>query len=151
MRIALNHRWFLVVGTTVLVIVLGWAAWKPAPPVEPPVQADVESCADCLPRDINLSTRFSESLREINSHGDRETITVRDVLKRVGARCKDGTIYERSGKKVFFWRMHESGKEPGKDEGLRRENEWIKKAHDELTALEVKGTVIRMYETKVPR
>lgn len=101
----------------------------------------------CLPEGIRLSTEFSESPQTINPRGDRRAVvTVKDKLIQIGAYCKDGVIYDKSGKRVFFLHVPE----------FRIVNyppDWgerLKKYEEELEKLKAEGTVIKMFGTIRP-
>jgi hypothetical protein len=103
------------------------------------LEARVESCARCLPEELQLSTEFGVSPEPISSTTrERKTTTVRKALFRVGAYCQGGQIYDNRGRKVFFHHPYDRGipPHPGQEE----------KALEELERLKKEGTVILMYQ-----
>jgi hypothetical protein len=94
---------------------------------------------------ITLSTEFSESTTRISPLTlERPVITMRRKLLQMGARCNDGKLYDRWGKKIIFHRMVEMG---GPRIGPKYQKE-VDEDRELLRKEEAEGTVIRMYATR---
>jgi hypothetical protein len=143
-------RWqFLALAVFGALLVGAWAGWRfwyvPHVEANAHLEANVEACSICLPNGLTLSTEFSDSHHPISPGTTaRRVITVRQKLIQIGAYCKNGVIYDRTGKEVFFYHVTEWGNPPVNYRELQE------KARQELRRLEAQGTVIRMWQTRVP-
>jgi len=98
----------------------------------------------CLPRTISMDTCFSPE--EV----PRKPTTIRRKLIQIGAYCKNGKIFDRWGKEIYFYQVPESGgvyqrdfiREAPKDESHEEE--------DRLKTLEKRYRVIKMYAPDTP-
>src|SRR5262245_19304239 len=71
---------------------------------ESPEPIDLGACRACLPEPLTLETEFCESEREA---GWREkATTIYDKLIQLGASCRNGKIYDRTGREVRFYVRH---------------------------------------------
>jgi hypothetical protein len=110
-------------------------------------RAEVEACAACLPEGMTLAEKFADSPEPIPGRGGhRRVSTVREKLLQFGAHCEDGVVYDRQGRKVFFYRMQEVDSPPLPEQW----RQVMKKEKEELLELEAQGVVVRMYRTEIP-
>jgi hypothetical protein len=70
---------------------------------------------------------------------------MRHKLFQIGAHCEGGVIYDRWGRKVYFYRMIEFGTPPGNYDQI------VDSQRRELRELETKGRVVKMYQTRTPQ
>lgn len=108
-------------------------------------RANAGACGTCLPFGWVLSSEFADSPETIpHTNYRRRTITVREKLIQLGARCHEGVIYDRRGKEVRFYRMREWGTPP------HNYQELVEQQRNELAELERHFTVVRVYSTQAP-
>jgi hypothetical protein len=101
------------------------------PPSIPP---DWSAISACLPAGITLDTIFCP---ERETCPPAERTTVKQKLIDLGAYAKDGKLYDRSCREIYFLQIPRSGPQPGPDEEQRR--------RDQLEDLRRRYTVITMY------
>jgi hypothetical protein len=69
-----------------------------ASPAEP-------SCCACLPKGIELTDVVSHQMAKPGMKKSKQTITVREKLDGLKARCKKGKLVDRSGRQIYFFRL----------------------------------------------
>jgi hypothetical protein len=89
----------------------------------------------CLPDGLTLDTPFAINYRRVPT-------TVRTALEDIDARCRDGKIYDGSGKEVRFFPIPE-GEEVGLTADMR--NTKLQRAGEQLHELRRDYHVIEMY------
>jgi hypothetical protein len=101
--------------------------------------AEIEKC---LPGGITMDTRFSLA------DYPRESLTVRRKLILLGAYCKNGKIFDRWGKEIYFYQVLEPGGvcavQPLEAPTNSHEED------DRLKSLEKRYRVIKMYSPDMP-
>ncbi|HYV34859.1 MAG TPA: hypothetical protein VE988_04085 [Gemmataceae bacterium] len=95
-----------------------------------------EACGPCLPPGLSLAYEFSDSANP------RRGITVQEKLVQLGAYCKNGVIYDRTGKTVVFYHIMEYG--------FTQHNapQIYAKQRKEIEALQRENTVVLLYSAK---
>ncbi len=100
--------------------------------------AELSALERCLPQGMTLETRFAPR----SAPFVRDTITVREKLEELGARCKDGKLYDAAGKELYFYRVPEYGTPP-------LPGVWEREG-EERRRLEERYHVIEMYADIAP-
>lgn len=102
--------------------------------VPPSTPMDWSAISACLPAGVKLDEVFC-SEREACPPDERTT--VKQKLLDLGVSAKDGKLYDRSGREIYFHRIPRSGPRPS------REQE--QKDRDHLAGLRRQYTVITLY------
>ena len=98
-------------------------------------QIDWTAIAACLPPGITFQDR-------VYREGKERTIS--DVLKDVGANCREGKIYDASGKELHFFNISPSGHRMGD----REYTQWQRRNREELEKLRKVYRVIEVNQGK---
>jgi hypothetical protein len=99
-----------------------------SPPTDKKIPSgNPEDLAKCLPEGVTLTTPLTPG-----------SPTVGDKLRELGARAKDGKLYDFSGKEIYIYRRFVPGANPG-DKILR---EQARQEEEELERLRQKYTLI---------
>ena len=127
--VALNRGAFLLLGVLISLAVFGGVAW----------QTRAEPACRCLPADIKQDSLI-EVITRTTSHGlVKDNVTVRDVLKKLRARCRKGKLIDGKGKPVRFFRLRGCW-------GTQPENyqEILEKQGKQIDDLKKRNTVIEI-------
>jgi len=95
-------------------------------------------CA-CLPKGIQAAVVVSYRGAKPNLPGGKPEVTVEEKLKSLRARCKRGTLVDRSGKPIYFFRLTGCWGNPPEDY-----QDIMEKQNNELMRLRRRYTVIEM-------
>jgi hypothetical protein len=141
-----KHRLLLILVPVVLSLGAIW--WWYEDPTK--VAARVEACGPYLPKDLGLDMPFCERYED-RWAWPKKTITVREKLIQLHARCQDGVIRDRWGKEIrFAWMPNYPPMLPA---NLKQQQEWDKIREDRLKEIEELGKhyrVIEMWTTFKP-
>jgi hypothetical protein len=105
---------------------------------ENPKLADRDAVSRCLPDGHTLDEKF----REGGYHG--KITTIEKKLAELGTHIRNGKIFDRNGKRIFFFKgFHYAG--------YPRDIEMEDEVDQRLKDLQKKGTVIQMWPLTTPK
>ena len=98
-----------------LAVWVGYQVWPTATPAgdDPSAMSDrdrIRACEACLPSGLGLDEQFSlsgETGPHVGSIRRMNPTTVRAQLLEHGAYCRDGKLYERGGRRLYFVREYD--------------------------------------------
>lgn len=94
----------------------------------------------CLPNDVKNDTLIS------GGNSSREILTVRAALNRIGARCQDEKLVDKSGREIRFFRLIGCWGNPPVDyqERLSHQAREIERLKARYTVLEIPCTTANL-------
>ena len=127
--IALNRGSFFVIAVLISLAVFGGIG----------SQTRAGSTCRCLPADIKKDSVVEVITRTTVNGLVKEKVTVRDILKKMKAKCRKGKLIDGTGKPVRFFRLRGCWGTPPENY-----QEILEKQEKEINELKKRNTVIEI-------
>lgn len=93
----------------------------------------------CLPKDVTPDTLVSGQELESAKGKTQEPVTVGEALRRIEAQCRDGKLFDKTGKEIYFFHLIGCWGNPPEDyqERLNLQTQEIQNLRKSYTVLEI--------------
>src|SRR5262245_55746847 len=94
---------------------------------------------DCVPKDINLKAKISESPSESSSMKPKKPLTIEQRLRELKATCSAGKLVDQKGKEIRFVHLLGCWGNPPEDyqERLDKQQAELLKLREKFTVIEI--------------
>jgi len=117
-----------------LALALMIMAWGPTATCTKP-----DRISSCLPKNVELAAIVQGEPENDSAKGEPKPVTVEQRLNELKARCKNGKLFDRTGKEIYFVHLIGCWGNPPEDyqEQLDRQQQELKRLKEKYTVVEI--------------